>query len=334
MRPFVIITTQRSGSGLLTSLLNSHPEITCYHELLLNDELDSPYNFYNYWLGEIGRDPANLAYHGCYRVTDRFLERTFAHGEGAVAVGFNIKYNHLAHIPWMLDRLQAMGVGVIHLIRWNLLKTHVSEALNQMQAKLGRKAHGTSKLPTARLALDAQGLVADLERRAHAIETFRTTLGNRFDCLELCYEDLTRDRDDEGGVAHPHAMRLYEFLGLRDRDVALETELRKTNPDDLAHVVTNYDESAAALRGTRWEYLLDHKADNGHLPPPSLSTTTSLNDFHALSNALHRAEAAATGGDIQEATRILGGIQARHPGEPSVLAMLRLVRNAVGGGAA
>ena len=34
---FVILTTQRSGSHLLSSLLNSHPDLTCYGEIVNNE---------------------------------------------------------------------------------------------------------------------------------------------------------------------------------------------------------------------------------------------------------------------------------------------------------
>jgi LPS sulfotransferase NodH len=66
--------------------------------------------------------------------------------------------------------------------------------------------------------------------------------------LELNYED---DVETDPGVAY---RRVAEFLALPSH--AVSVRLRKLNPQPLASLVDNYDEIAALLRGTAYEWML------------------------------------------------------------------------------
>jgi hypothetical protein len=59
MVKFILLSTQRSGTHLFGSVLNSHPDIHVYKESGFNEWDYTPqleHHFYNYWLKRIEKD--------------------------------------------------------------------------------------------------------------------------------------------------------------------------------------------------------------------------------------------------------------------------------------
>src|SRR5882762_5828788 len=119
---FIILCAARTGSTMLRHLLDSHPEICCYGEIMAD---------------QVTPDRWNSAARGKHsRLMDlyrngprQFLEQFGLYPPQAKAVGFKIKYDELvlADHAWLLQWLRDhREVRVIHLRRENRLKRFIS----------------------------------------------------------------------------------------------------------------------------------------------------------------------------------------------------------------
>jgi LPS sulfotransferase NodH len=222
---FIVLSRSRTGSNLLLSLLNSHPEIIAEHEILA--ELD-------------GRDARKV-------VAKAYGKQPYY----VKAKGFKVFYYHPlgGEAPEVWDDLvAAQDIKVIHLKRRNILRTLVSRKIAGMKDVWA----ATSE---ARLDIGRQKTVSF--RTEELEEGFRRTRGwetegdRRFAAhplLSVWYEDLVRD--PEATLA-----QVLDFLGLRQ--VPLATQLRKQNPERLPELVSNYAELKAAFTGSEWAVFFE-----------------------------------------------------------------------------
>jgi hypothetical protein len=195
-RDFAIVCHQRTGSHLLATALDSHPEIHCQGELL-----------------QLFLEPHKLYAPVCQVAT-------------GVKNGAIIMYNQ-----WEI----ALALGlvprkIIHLQR-NSRRTAYSIIRDEQHLSL----HGPRHRPHALRASGAQEArdypvdekqLSDLERLiAHAQQEFGRVLPA--DCLDISYEELCLDRDVQQLEPTP-AGRLIDFLGVASVG-DLTTSLAKTS---------------------------------------------------------------------------------------------------------
>ena len=116
---FVILAARRTGSNMLCTLLDAHPEVLCHHELF------NPRGVF-VALDLRGRAPLGELE---ARDADRraFLERVWATRLGHRCVGFKLT---IGQVPEVIRALVAdRGVAKIVLRRRNLLEAFVSEQI-------------------------------------------------------------------------------------------------------------------------------------------------------------------------------------------------------------
>jgi Sulfotransferase family len=199
-RDFAIVCHQRTGSHLLATALDSHPEIHCQGELL-----------------QLLLEPHKLYASVCQVATGA--------KNGAI-----IMYNQ-----WEI----ALALGlvprkIIHLQR-NPRRTAYSCIRNELHLSL----HGPRHRPHALRASGAQDArdypvdekqLSDWERLiARAQQEFGRVLPA--DCLDISYEELCLDRDVQQLEPAP-VRRLIDFLGVASVG-DLTTSLAKTTPTPL-----------------------------------------------------------------------------------------------------
>src|SRR5687767_1531082 len=123
---FVIVAGRRTGSNLLCTLLGSHRDVLCHHELFNPDGIfyALPLRHKGFSLGSIAeREAAPLA----------FLSRVWEQSLGKPCVGFKMTRGQHSRV---LDAVLAdSNVRVIVLRRANRIKTFVSE----MRAEASRR---------------------------------------------------------------------------------------------------------------------------------------------------------------------------------------------------
>jgi len=224
---FVIFAAPRTGSNLLCSLLNAHPDILCHHGLFNPDGV--------HW----ARDrPGNSD--GAVRDNDpvAFLDSVWAMGGDAGAIGFKMNRGENDEAADAL--LGDPGIRKILLKRRNRVRTYVSEEIARLTGVWeSYDGPGEAALPALRITADDLLRHSALNAAYYAgLEKILRATGQ--DWLETDYEALA-DRSE--------ITRILAFLGIAACS-ALPAASFKRGPADLRAVVENFDELAGALQGT------------------------------------------------------------------------------------
>jgi hypothetical protein len=246
---FVLLTTQRTGSSWLTTLLDSHPDADAYGELCLPGEGARPpwgaRHVERFWsargrLAESGPVPRRP------RATFSYLDYLFASNPEARAVGFKLMYDQAVKYPEILVYCMRKRVRVIHLIRPNVLDMVISRELMVARGE----AHATSadEVAPARVTLDPSSIRRRLQLLELETASFRNALrALRLRRLEVAYDALVSDGRTLEAV--------LQFLDLPP-GAELESPLVKVNDRRQSELVENYAAVSKSLRGTRYAAFL------------------------------------------------------------------------------
>jgi LPS sulfotransferase NodH len=219
-KKFIVLSRSRTGSTMLISFLNSHPNICAEEEIfgLLN-----------------GRRSKDV------------LAKVFSRQPHFIkARGFKIFYYHpqddKKNCVWD-DLINMTDLSVIHLKRRNILRTLVSRKIAgvkkaYIQRRSSTEAAGAEK--TVAFTLE------ELEKSFGATRNAEIAGARKFKnhpLLNLYYEDLTAD---PAGAFR----KITEFLNVEY--VEPKTEMRKQNPESLRKLISNYDELKAGFSESEW----------------------------------------------------------------------------------
>ena len=219
---------------MLQSLLNSHPNAVCMHEIL--PETAGTPRFYRYNLGRRRRLIELRS-----KDIGRFLEAVLLEPQPrwVHAVGFKAHYVQpydleLRRKTWTL--LGAIdGLRVIWLNR-NPVRSVVSFAIaRQTGVWIGGRL-------TQPIRLEPEYLLRRLEYEDLEAAEARSRIEHQ-DIFEVSFEDIVTDPT-------AHLSDIQQFLGLPPH--SLQVSLRRQNPRPISQLVSNYVEVEVALRGTRW----------------------------------------------------------------------------------
>jgi hypothetical protein len=225
---------------MLCTLLNSHPQILCHHELFNPGGIYYALNFRDgsFRLGtleERRRDP--LA----------FLRRVWEGCPGYAWVGF--KLTHRQEETVFRAVLGDRDVKKIVLVRNNRIKTFVSRLVSEATGvwEAYRDADLPGQRPKVRVDLSAlRDHIAFDDRYYAEIEGSLRRSGQSW--CGVGYEELFSDAC---------RLRLLRYLGVPAEGPADVAGLRvgsvKQNPSDLRELIANFAELEAAVRGTDLE---------------------------------------------------------------------------------
>lgn len=268
---FIVLTAARTGSYMLTSSLNSSPNIVCFGELFnpLGKHVDYRVDGYEMYA------PRERKFQD--EDIEGFLnERIFYERREQIgAVGFKAPQLHF----WAYQDLEEWlvrerDIYVLYLRRRNLLRMLVSlRVAMQTWGWTDYQRHTprsvlkpANALRALRHPLKAAGIAKDvLWPKKQAWKESRTKLALSVqECREFFakdtldtahYDDLFGEHDIhtlyyEDLVAHYDATLegVQTFLGLAPRPLAPMT--RQQNPEPLRELIVNYDELYEAFKGT------------------------------------------------------------------------------------
>ena len=257
-RPFVLVSYLRSGTHLLRTALESHPEVACQSELFNSDDRRLPYpletptaDVLDHWA--FGRELAPGT-----RCSGFVLHAYHPHALRAFP---GIRPNPLWADVW--QRLAAMpDLRVIHLRRRDLVARHLSHLLARStgfwhswdtdtaasvshlhapppeQVGRRREAQPPIEVDADRLELDF-GEVTGWHRAADRELAARPI-------LHVSYEDLCADFAAE-------TARVQRFLGVSP--AALRPAVGKLEDRRPAEAISNWDELCARFAGGPWAAL-------------------------------------------------------------------------------
>jgi LPS sulfotransferase NodH len=227
---FCVLSTPRTGSSYLCSLLHSHPEICCHGELFDHEIEAVPVSPLAADREARARNPIGWL--------DAVVTASSEHDPGWRAIGFKL---HLLQRPSVLERiLFEPGFAIILLDRSDRLAQYASRKIADQMRLFKATEVGPQQSPAVRF--DA----AEFETFARAHEDLyrmvRVVIRDRADVLEIEYERLF--------VPETHRKSLA-FLGV-DPDVRLTAPECRQNPSGVLARFSNPGEVVAALRRTRW----------------------------------------------------------------------------------
>ena len=241
VKKFLIISRARSGSTLLTRLLNAHPDVFCGRELLSRRVL----------------------------FPRRYLNR-LAHKSPDAAFGMKLLSYQMIQVQRLRDPvaflsgLQADGFRFIHLERdtfaqtLSLFTAQTSRVYHQRDpgaaegegGKWGR--HDAARLKErAPVEIDVEDFIRRLEWGDLLLDYERHCL-ERFPRLSVSYD---RDLADEADHA-PVAARAFDWIGVAPAPVPVASGMKKVLPPDPRDSIANYEALATRIREAGLERLL------------------------------------------------------------------------------
>ena len=248
MEKFIVLAGRRSGTTLLVTCLDSHPQIECSKEVFSTTrrfryfQIDRRSSlFYKFRSASMKRKIDYIFRR--QQLIDAFLAEVYIPVDNVKAMGSRVSYEQARKYPEILEWIIKNEVSVIHLIRENPVKAIVSH----FTAKKRQTFHTTSKVERVTVELSPYNLQQSVIKRMHETERYRNMFKNQRH-HEIYYESFIADRDGE-------TRHILDFLQV-DHFVPLTSNLVKQNPDSLKDILENYDEIAQAFKGTVYEKYL------------------------------------------------------------------------------
>jgi hypothetical protein len=269
----ILLARQRSGTHALRSVLDTHPEVFCFDEVFsiwtkddrnpFWKEFEHPVaaaNYFNFVEAYARDDLGRLlpTRHG------ELFERYFEHLRGLAAerqLVVDVKYNstHFFTRPfqplgssYFLDLVAEHGLKVLRVTRKNYVRYAVSTAKARAANRYHARTGGAAGDGTVRL--DPRGLLQTLERCEAEDDALDARFRRYPHLLERDYAEIF-----PGGGEAISATFLDAVAGWLGVAPAFRpaSAFPKQSSLPLAETIANFDEVAAALRGTRFARCLD-----------------------------------------------------------------------------
>lgn len=224
---FIILFYGRSGSGLLRTLLNCHPDVYCDVEIYLHRKSLFP---------------------------QRYLQnRSKIYGRRYY--GHKAKLHQLENQCSDTDKIREIyftGVKIIYLRRKNVLRQAVSALIGLQRDKWYDV--GENKLQGQKFKISPEKLIKSMGH----IETYsqkEMQLLEGLDCLKISYEDDLLYEE-----THQLTMdKVFDYLGLYS--VPVKTPYIKTSPENLEDIIENYHEIVELVGNSEYAHFLKDNAD-------------------------------------------------------------------------
>jgi LPS sulfotransferase NodH len=232
---FVVLATPRTGSNWLCSLLDSHPDILCHHEIFNPEGIHYALSARG---GELDFGTVTARDREPLHVLDRVWHETL----GFPVVGFKL---NRGQNPMVLNHvLLDQEVRKIVIKRANRIRTFVSEQIAELTGEW--ESYRESHLSGKKIAVTVDP--AELHRHVFVNQRFYEDIhasltDTEQSAIEVHYEKL----------ADPHEVaRVLAFLGVSPA-ATLTAGTRKQNPSSLHQLVSNIDDLRIRLEGSELE---------------------------------------------------------------------------------
>lgn len=231
----VVLTSARSGSNLLLSLLNSHPDFYFHGEVFNNERVNTFRS--SHLLSEyIGVDPTELRNRDPVKFVDTVYALSPTHFR---TVGFKLFLSHNQNVVQRV--MEERDIKIVCLDRTNRLASYSSKLIGEAtgvwwvkQGQDGAKP-GKDDIKVKFVADDFNNYANNLDRAYRAADEKLAARGN---FIKLNYSDLQSVEKMYRLASFLDAQRMYE----------MKPDLVKQNSDDLLARFENPDEVVAHLK--------------------------------------------------------------------------------------
>jgi hypothetical protein len=233
---FVIYTRGRTGSTVLTDLLNCHPDIFCdveiFNFLYSRDRVFFPGSYIN----------------SCSKKAALHKKSVYGFKVKIAQLRIEHKYKNYHRI---LEDLHKDGWKFIHLIRKNYLRHKISNLLSfESNIYHIRENDETNKI---KIKADCDILMASIKYGEEIEKTEEENLKD-IPSLKLIYERDLLDNSRHQETAD----RIFSYLGLKTHKV--KSQYKRVSPPDLRDTIINYDEVYNYFKNTEYFDLLINEA--------------------------------------------------------------------------
>ena len=242
---FMITCPARTGSTLLTSYLQSHPEILCHGEIYAREHVRDILGIYN----KLQRE--NPEYGEALRnYRDNhplaFLYKIALDRQARKVVGFKLKHDELVR-PYMKqtrDLIQKdTDIKIIHLRRENLLERYLSWYIVNHVTGITMRVKGQSLPKIDQVKLDPNQCQENFEQTEKRYDFFKQIFIDH-PVLEVTYEELISEQKQQ------KLSEIQEFLGVKHID--LSSKLIKVTQKDVSETIENYGELRDFFSNTKY----------------------------------------------------------------------------------
>lgn len=261
MKKHVILTNGRTGSNNLVNIINQHPKLVNYGEVLGSWTLPQKLKYFTYY----GVNDTNSFLSKLYVSKSLFYAAQFASNLGRLrrldklnwkfrrnvtSAGFKDFYINLKKHNAQQFLLANPDVKVVHLRRDNVLERYLSYlALTRTNVAVQRS--GDEKQQPM-LTVPLESILSDLETIELEGMELASYIG-QFDSrrvFNITYEDFNRSAVHRQDLS----TELFQFLGVSDH--VIETQHKKIRRKSIKKSIDNYSELKSVLFGTRFEKFL------------------------------------------------------------------------------
>jgi len=246
MTKFIIFGIQRTGTTFLMSLLNSHPDVFCTHELFIQhmfpefDEEQHPQAIsYNLYCKRNSKPdifiPDNHPLDGIRKssvLPDDFISN-FCKIQGYKAIGFKLMLNQLSDN--IIQSLKKHQFKFIIIKRMNYLDTYISEKASGHNKIMHQTTDTSSELELKQFRLEPFSVcqrLLTLEMSTKKLQEIANKF--KFENISIEYENL---------VAQPqiNIQKICDFLNVKFKD-NLKSKYIKLLPKNKEETILNLDE--------------------------------------------------------------------------------------------
>ncbi|MCC0177428.1 sulfotransferase domain-containing protein [Waterburya agarophytonicola K14] len=243
---FCVITTPRSGSTWLATLLDSHPKIKSFEEPFIwradrPNWTDKQFPTYYDYKTNANKKSIFTAFK-YLDILDSYKSDT-----NFDIIGFKIMYNQIQENPEIMLKLLLDNYRIIHLIRQNYLDVIISRAAKNQH----HIAHSnTVQSKTRQVTIDTSYLIKDLDRCTRNNKLFSSLLKIMpLSVLEITYESMQEDYNQV-------LCSVAEFLEVSSDSITFKSELKRINQGKYSDKIANYDEVLETLSGSSYTKFL------------------------------------------------------------------------------
>lgn len=255
MSQFVIYGIQRTGTTLIGTSLNNHPDILCLGELFDPNENYRPKEMLPYILfiknsNNLNSNQTNLINNKetIFNYLDIYYSKSFK------CIGFKLMLNQTKRLPFVLDYLKSRSLRIIKVVRENVLYTYVS----RLRAQNTSVFHSTQlkseeefmNLSKTKIYIPTDSLIENLDsisKENQELDESVQSLGVNY--ITVSYNQLMENNPSKFD-------KILSFLEVKKKN-ELFSNLKKVSPSELENSIENYNEVKQILEKSKYSSFLD-----------------------------------------------------------------------------
>jgi hypothetical protein len=225
---FIIFGQGRSGSDLLRSLINSHPDIYCDIELFNPAMLKKDHPVFRYVI-------QTLPLWYVQKRKQKYADKSY---------GFKLFLWQLKQAESVTKKLSEAGWKIIHIQRMNVVKQAFSAQIGVLTHRYQRTSN--TPIPEEVYKIDVKDLVGSVKFRIQQLQ-LENKVVETLDHFKVVYEDDLKDENNWNDTMK----KVFQYL--EQEPVIVQSSLLVTDARNDSERIENFDEIIQYLQNNGFE---------------------------------------------------------------------------------